>query len=114
MIEVSCCGFPIKRKIYYQNFSVVEIQQTFHHLPQVAAGRRWKGEGTLGFESARKAWQLIPHKPLSPIHRRLRMDLSEKRKYITVISKEPKRKEEESPLFLRVDPFCYCKETNEE
>jgi hypothetical protein len=58
MIEVSCCGFPIKREIYYQNFSVVEIQQTF-------------------------------------------------------ISKEPKRKEEESPLFLRVDPFCYCKEINE-
>jgi hypothetical protein len=27
-----------------------------------------------------KTWQLIPHKPLSLTHRRLRMDLSEKKK----------------------------------
>jgi uncharacterized protein YecE (DUF72 family) len=80
MIEVSCCGFSIKREIYYQNFSVVEIQQTFYHLPQIAAGRRWKEEGTLGFEFAMKTWQLIPHKPLSLTSRRLQMDLSEKKK----------------------------------
>jgi uncharacterized protein YecE (DUF72 family) len=87
---VGCCGFPIKREIYYQNISVVEIQQTFYHLPQIATGRRWKDEAPLGFEFAMKAWQLITHEPSSPTYRKLRMDLLEK-KIITVFSKKPKR-----------------------
>jgi uncharacterized protein YecE (DUF72 family) len=80
MIKVGCYGFPIKREIYYQNFDVVEIQQTFYHLPQISTGRRWKEEAPLNFEFTMKAWQLITHEPSSPTYRRLRMDIPEKNK----------------------------------
>jgi len=82
MIKVGCCGFPIKRDTYYQEFPVVEIQQTFYRLPQITTGRRWREEAPPNFEFTMKAWQLITHNPSSPTYRRLRMDLSERnRKY---------------------------------
>jgi uncharacterized protein YecE (DUF72 family) len=80
MIKVGCCGFPIKRGVYYQNFSVVEIQETFYHLPRISTGGRWKEEAPFDFEFTMKAWQLITHESSSPTYRRLRMDLPEKNK----------------------------------
>ncbi|MEW6376424.1 MAG: DUF72 domain-containing protein, partial [Thermodesulfobacteriota bacterium] len=72
MIKVGCCGFPVKRSIYYQNFPVVEIQQTFYQLPQITTGNRWREEAPPDFEFTMKAWQLITHEPSSPTYRRLR------------------------------------------
>lgn len=80
MIKVGCCGFPVKREIYYRHFSVVEIQQTFYHLPQISTGRRWREEAPLDFEFCLKAWQLITHEPSSPTYRRLRIKLPEPQK----------------------------------
>ncbi len=80
MIKVGCCGFPVKREVYYQDFDVVEIQQTFYQLPRIATGRRWKEEAALNFEFTMKAWQLITHEPSSPTYRRLRMNISEEEK----------------------------------
>jgi uncharacterized protein YecE (DUF72 family) len=78
MIKVGCCGFPIKREIYYEDLPLVEIQQTFYHLPQITTGRRWKEEAPPNFEFTMKAWQLITHDPSSPTYRRLRMNISER------------------------------------
>ena len=44
MMKVGCCGFPVKREIYYKTFPAVEIQQTFYQLPRTDTGRRWKAE----------------------------------------------------------------------
>jgi uncharacterized protein YecE (DUF72 family) len=80
MIKVGCCGFPVKREIYYQTFPVVEIQQTFYQLPRIDTGKRWKEEAPPNFEFTMKAWQLITHEPSSPTYRRLRMAIPEKKK----------------------------------
>ncbi len=80
MIKVGCCGFPVKREIYYQNFDTVEIQQTFYQLPRISTGRRWREEAPFDFEFTMKAWQVITHEPSSPTYRRLRMDIPEKKK----------------------------------
>ena len=103
MIKVGCCGFPIKRDTYYQEFPVVEIQQTFYHLPQITTGRRWREEAPPNFEFTMKAWQLITHNPSSPTYRRLRMDLSERnRKYYGFF----KRTEEVDAAWLRTAEFA--------
>jgi len=80
MIRVGCCGFPVKRETYYQAFPVVEVQQTFYKLPQIATGRRWREEAPPDFEFAMKAWQLITHEPSSPTYRRLGRTIPEKKK----------------------------------
>lgn len=80
MIQTGCCGFPVKREIYYKTFSVVEIQQTFYQLPRIDTGKRWKEEAPKNFEFTMKAWQLITHEPSSPTYRRLRMAIPEKKK----------------------------------
>ena len=80
MIKVGCCGFPVKRDIYYRSFPVVEVQQTFYQLPLIATGRRWKEEAPPNFEFTMKAWQLITHEPSSPTYRRLPMTIPEEKK----------------------------------
>jgi len=103
MIKVGCCGFPIKRDTYYQEFPVVEIQQTFYHLPQIRTGQRWREEAPPNFEFTMKAWQLVTHDPSSPTYRRLRMDLSERnRKYYGFF----KRTEEVDAAWLRTAEFA--------
>jgi len=103
MIMVGCCGFPVKRETYYRNFLVVEIQQTFYHLPQMTTGRRWKEEAPPNFEFTMKAWQLITHDPSSPTYRRLRVDIPErKRKHYGFF----KRTEEVDAAWLRTAEFA--------
>jgi len=80
MIKVGCCGFPVKREIYYQTFPVVEVQQTFYQLPRIDTGRRWREEAPSDFEFTMKAWQLITHESSSPTYRRLRMKILEAKK----------------------------------
>jgi len=80
MFRVGCCGFPVKRNIYYQNFPVVEVQQTFYQLPRITTGKRWKEEAPPNFEFTMKAWQLITHEPSSPTYRRLQTAIPEQKK----------------------------------
>jgi uncharacterized protein YecE (DUF72 family) len=82
MIKVGCCGFPVRRDIYYKSFSVVEVQQTFYQLPRIETGRRWKEEAPPDFEFTIKAWQLITHEPSSPTYRRLRTVIPEEKKEV--------------------------------
>ena len=81
-IRVGCCGFPVRKAIYYRSLSVVEVQRTFYQLPELSTARRWKEEAPSDFEFTLKAWQLITHEPSSPTYRRLQMDIPEdKKKY---------------------------------
>jgi uncharacterized protein YecE (DUF72 family) len=80
MIKVGCCGFPVRKEIYYQTLPVVEVQQTFYRLPRITTGRGWREEAPPDFEFTMKAWQLITHEPSSPTYRRLGMAIPEKRK----------------------------------
>jgi len=75
MIKVGCCGFPVSRKIYYQTFTCVEIQQTFYHPPKEETLKGWRKEAPEGFEFTLKAWQLITHDPKSPTYKRLKFEI---------------------------------------
>ena len=80
MIQVGCCGFPVRRDMYYKDFEVMEVQQTFYQLPRLDTGAKWKEEAPPNFEFTMKAWQLITHRPSSPTYRRLRRPIPEARK----------------------------------
>ena len=81
MLKIGCCGFPIKKKEYFRNFSVVELQQTFYQLPSKELLLKWRKESPLDFEYTLKAWQLITHPPSSPTYRRLKIKIKNKNNY---------------------------------
>lgn len=76
-IKVGCCGFPMARRRYFEQFSTVEIQQTFYRLPAPSTAHKWREEAPEGFEFTAKAWQLITHEPTSPTYRRLKKGIPE-------------------------------------
>lgn len=69
---MGCCGFGSSRKKYYENFEIVEIQQTFYNPPRISTLNQWRIEAPDSFEFSLKAWQLITHEPSSPTYRRLK------------------------------------------
>lgn len=74
---VGCCGWPEARLRYFEHFPVVEVQETFYHLPSVALAGKWRSAAPAGFRFTIKAWQLITHPPTSPTYRRLKKPLPE-------------------------------------
>ncbi len=70
----------MNRAAYFAHLSVVEIQQTFYHPPELATAERWRREAPSGFIFTLKAWQLITHVPASPTYRRLRMAIPAEKK----------------------------------
>jgi len=79
-IKVGCCGFGMAHRKYFEQFRLVEIQQTFYQPPKVNTAIKWRAEAPEDFEFTLKAWQLITHEPSSLTYRRLRMKISEKEK----------------------------------
>ncbi|HHT9117126.1 MAG TPA: DUF72 domain-containing protein [Candidatus Hypogeohydataceae bacterium YC38] len=79
-IRVGCCGFPVAKERYYQNFSVVELQQTFYQLPLLKTAKRWAEEAPEGFEFNMKASQLITHETTSPTYRRYKIPIPEEKR----------------------------------
>jgi uncharacterized protein YecE (DUF72 family) len=75
-LAVGCCGFPLSLRRYVEEFSVVEVQQTFYQPPALRTLEKWRGAVPGGFEFTLKAWQLITHEASSPTYRRLREELS--------------------------------------
>jgi uncharacterized protein YecE (DUF72 family) len=61
---------------YFEEFRVVEVQQTFYEPPRDATIVRWRRQAPLRFEFTLKAWQLVTHEASSPTYRRLRRPLS--------------------------------------
>ncbi|MGQ9509194.1 MAG: DUF72 domain-containing protein [Thermodesulfobacteriota bacterium] len=80
MIKVGCCGFPVRRSLYYRQFRIVEVQKTFYQIPKIETAKKWREEAPESFEFTMKAWQLITHEPTSPTYRRLGIILQEERK----------------------------------
>lgn len=70
MLRIGTCGFPVARKRYYEEFSVVEVQKTFYEPPADAILKRWRHEAPEEFEFTIKAWQVITHPFTSPTYRR--------------------------------------------
>lgn len=75
--KIGCCGFPVARQRYFEQFTVVEVQQSFYQLPTLSTAHKWRGEAPDGFEFTAKAWQLITHEPTSPTYRRLKTTIAE-------------------------------------
>ncbi len=75
--QIGCCGFAESMPLYFKEFSVVEVQQTFYQPPKLATVKKWRQQAPHDFEFTLKAWQLITHEPSSPTYRRLREKLPE-------------------------------------
>lgn len=69
-VKIGCCGFPKGRKVYFSQFKLVEVQQTFYKPPSVDTALKWHQEAPPDFEYALKAWQLITHPVSSPTYRK--------------------------------------------
>ncbi|MHC4416868.1 MAG: DUF72 domain-containing protein [Planctomycetota bacterium] len=78
--RVGTCGFRKGQQAYYDDFEVVELQQTFYHPPRLATAQRWRAEAPGGFEFTVKAFQAITHPPASPTWRRSRLSDAERAK----------------------------------
>jgi uncharacterized protein YecE (DUF72 family) len=74
--KIGCCGFPLKKTDYAEQFPVVEVQQTFYQPPMISTLQRWRALAPPPFEFTLKAWQLITHSAKSPTYRRLKTKLT--------------------------------------
>ncbi len=75
-VRVGCCGFPVARARYFENFEVVELQSTFYQLPREETPERWRAAAPEAFEFTVKVPQLITHEASSPTYRKLKEKLS--------------------------------------
>jgi uncharacterized protein YecE (DUF72 family) len=75
-VRLGLCGFTMGAAAYFEEFRVVEVQQTFYEPPRDATLVRWRRQAPLRFEFTLKAWQLVTHDASSPTYRRLRRPLS--------------------------------------
>ncbi len=71
-VKIGCCGFPVSRKRYVEEFNVVELQNTFYNLPTEKWALKIREEAPHGFEFTLKAWQVITHPSRSPTWRKLK------------------------------------------
>jgi len=72
-IHVGCCGLQMARGKYFEQFKLLEVQQTFYQPPQIKTLEKWRADAPVDFEYTIKAWQLITHACSSrKTYRRLR------------------------------------------
>ena len=70
IVKVGCCGFPISKNKYYDEFGIVELQTTFYNIPREKTLLKWREEAPEDFEFIVKAFQGITHPMSSPTWRR--------------------------------------------
>ncbi len=80
MMKIGCCGFPVSKAKYYQEFKLVEVQSTFYKLPREETARRWREEAPPEFEFTLKAWQGVTHRASSPTYRKAKLSLPEEKR----------------------------------
>ncbi|RJX16345.1 DUF72 domain-containing protein [Candidatus Bathyarchaeota archaeon] len=61
-IKIGCCGYPVSKTKYYNEFSLVEINSTFYNYPKQSLVSKWRKEAPENFEFTVKAHQDISHK----------------------------------------------------
>ena len=72
-IHVGTCGFPISRRKYFEEFTTVELQDTFYNKPDPGKLSNLRREVPEHFIFNMKAWQAITHPPTMPTWRRAKM-----------------------------------------
>jgi len=81
-IFVGCCGFPVNKEKYFENFKVVELQSTFYQPPlKIETAKKWKKEAPKDFIFCLKAWQIITHPFKSPTYKRLKEKIGNPENY---------------------------------
>ncbi len=78
---MGCCGFPVRKEIYYGKFDCIEIQRTFYSMPEIKTAIRWKLEAPEGFIFTLKAPQHITHPASSPTYRKCKKDYGRRENY---------------------------------
>ena len=73
MVKIGCCGFPVARSRYFENFDVIEIQRTFYDFVNPGLLEKWRVQAPEHFEFLLKAPQFITHSAKSPTYRRVRI-----------------------------------------
>jgi len=76
IIKIGCSGFQEARSKYYDEFKLVEVQQTFFQPPPVGTAQKWKHQAPANFEFTLKAWQLITHDPATNPYQNLKEKLT--------------------------------------
>jgi uncharacterized protein YecE (DUF72 family) len=76
LLKIGCCGFPVVKTKYAENFQVMEVQQTFYQPPRISTLQKWRALMPSEFEFTLKAWQIITHPAQSPTYRRLKVKLT--------------------------------------
>lgn len=71
-VKVGLCGFTIGASAYFEQFPVVEVQQTFYDPPAARTLERWRAQAPPAFEFTMKAWQVITHLGTSSTYKRLK------------------------------------------
>jgi uncharacterized protein YecE (DUF72 family) len=71
-VKVGLCGFTIGAAAYFEQFPVVEVQQTFYDPPSARTLERWRVQAPPRFEFTMKAWQVITHLGTSSTYKRLK------------------------------------------
>lgn len=71
-IKIGTCGWGLRggRKSYFNEFNVVELQNTFYNLPRKRTLEAYKKEAPGCFEFVVKAWQAVTHPISSPTWRK--------------------------------------------
>ncbi len=69
-LYTGCCGFPINMKKYFQEFSTVEVQQTFYKIPRESTLKKWREQAGKDFVFNIKCFQGVTHPLSSPTWRR--------------------------------------------
>jgi len=80
MTRTGCCGWAESQPKYFQDFKVLEIQDTFYQPGRIKKYEKWRARAPYGFDFLVKAWQLITHEPRSPTYRRLTVSIPEEKK----------------------------------
>ncbi len=80
MIHIGCCGWSESQGKYFQDFRVLEVQETFYQPGGLGKYEKWRERAPRNFQFAVKAWQLITHEPSSPTYRRLKSAVPPSRK----------------------------------
>ena len=75
-IKVGCSGFPKGQKKYFEQFKLVEIQQTFYKPPPLTGtAQKWREEVPEDFEFSLKSWKQRTHLPSSPTYRKAGLEI---------------------------------------
>lgn len=80
MIKVGCCGWAEAHSKYFKDFKVIEVQETFYQPGEISKYEKWRKEAPADFEFILKCWQIVTHPPSSPTYRKLKEEISERKK----------------------------------